>query len=481
MNIKNTCQQYFSQQINPNKKFLKRPTVLLRALSTGERKILSIFKNMGNYKNLYFKQSWLAEASGLSRGRVNTIIKKLTDYGLIAKRYRHMNTSTYKVSSFLTNPTPLIKKILMLICPIYMGLLISRPFYPPFGHQNKHRAFISDMQSLPENGITHTNNKTIKNSTNNSNSYINNYINPSIINGRYNAKSILYDKKEDFIPEIIKTSLKFLNLSWDQKFKLSTFPEKVLSYAFNQIKYGPPFRTSYNWFKYFCEEYCKKYHIKPNLRIYYQLREVFQIEPQKKEELKTMVLVNPRIYYTPKTNTEFYKLKDLNPVCVFIKQYIEMVSHPSSFFVFMSKESCWEIGVAKMVRQAFMGYLSESDLPLKGQYLYPDLVAAKISQLISCPEFKDMQEKFGDETCAKFIELCFEAVENEQSLIVKMIERSIKHSASPYSQDKLLYRTMKLDQFISSADFSYLSNFIGEKNLKQYLYEILNKWMRIIQ
>lgn len=479
MKIKHTSQQYDSETINPSIKFLKNAATALKSLSDGERKVLSIFRNMGNYKRIYFRQTWLAQAANLSRGRVNVIIKKFSDLGLIAKKYRHMNTSNYRVSDFLLNPSPAIKKILLLICIFSSEMLMSRPFRPPFNISYRKEQSIIDIQISTKNRITHTKLETIKNKSDTLNSRVNIYINPSIINGRCTKEKMLSFKKEDFIHPIISSSLSYLNLSWDQKFKLSIFPATVLNYAFTRLKYGPSNKNSYNWFKFFCEEYCKEKKLKPDFRFYYQLVDVYGTDTPKKERVEMKSISQP-VAYSYKLPAGYLAVRKENPLYVFDKQYRFMLDQGANSPI--PPHCLWEMGVAKFVKNSFYGYLGQTNM-------CPDLVLAHIDSLIGDSSYQDIVNAFGLEVAKKFIELCIESVLEEQRYTLNEMKMScygknklsLPDSTQLVLNEHILLRTKNVDEFLRSDSYEYISQLVGEETMKSYIYLMVQNWMQIMQ
>lgn len=451
-----TSQQYVYEQIIPNKKFLARAADNLRSLSPGARKILSIFRNMGTYKKLYFRQTWLAEATGLCRAQVNRIIKKLDEMGLIAKKYRHMNTSNYRVSDFLINPPAKLKKLLTLICIFSVGMLKSQTCKPSV---NKH--------------VTHTLRKILGS---NSNTKFNNYIYIKYsINGRSTAHSMSQFNKEDFIPPIV-SSLKFLDLTWDQKFKLASFPTNALSHAFTRLKYGNGTQNSYAWFKYLCEEYCLQQNIKPNWRLYYQLQEVYGTTSEKKEEKPAVkMIVAPRVTYSYKLPESYLSLRTENPIYIFNKQYRFMLTQVNSV---IPQHALWELGVANFVRASFFGYLNDKNPA-------PDSVLAHIDSLVDSVTYREIVNEFGLAVAKKFIELCLDSVFEEQRYALNRLKVShygkIKEIKKVDLTEHVMYRTKNLDEFLRSDSYVYLSQVVGEDLMKKYVYDMLSNWMKIMQ
>jgi hypothetical protein len=79
---------------------------------------------------LYFAQETIAQETGVSRGHVNRVIKKLAHLGLIDKIYRHMTTCLYVINSSFNDPfilsklTPIFPWLktlfnILLIIPVY--------------------------------------------------------------------------------------------------------------------------------------------------------------------------------------------------------------------------------------------------------------------------------------------------------------------------------------------------------------------------
>ena len=478
MKTKYTCQQYDFEKINPNKKFLARPTAILKSLSAGERRVLSLFRNMGNKPRLYFRQTWIAKMTKLSRGTVNTIIKKFCEFGLIAKKYRHMDTSNYRVSDFLLYPNPVIKKILLLICIFSVQMLQSRPIFPPFKNTDCNNESISDMQKTGKRDLTHNKENTIRRKSDSITSKVNIYINPSIINGRSTVNSF---NKEDFIPPLVN-SLHTLNLTWDQKFRLAPFPHKALDYAYQLLKYSNGAKNSYAWFKYFCEQYCIEKDIKPNFRLYYQLKDVYG-EPQKEEKAEVkQVAPIPKVAYSYKLPMDYLALKQESPLYVFSRMYRQYLNGQK--IPWISDEANLKMGVANMVEFSFYGYCGAKDTNFTGiKSIAPDAVLAHLDSLIESSQYTALVAEFGLDAAALFLQMCFDGIIAEQE---KVISRygvwQTDYSSTPivFTQ-QILYRTQNVDEFMKSDNYSYLAEIMGDDVLKSFIYIIVQNWMKIIQ
>jgi hypothetical protein len=475
MKFKNTSQQYFLEKIIPTTKFSTTAKRYLNSFNAkrGLCRMIRNFISFGRcHKEIYFSQEWLGKKCNIRRETVNRYIKKLDGLGLIAKKFNGVKrASNYRVSEFLLKPTPDIIKVL-----IYLGIflstsgLMSKPVYPPYSGSNDITLIKNDIRSSYSNKL---------------NNYL--YFNNSI-NGRYKKKiqiteksmSVLQEKRDSIEKEL--SELNSLNLTLDQKFKLIVFPQKALSYALTQFRYSSKnqygTKHSYRWFKYLCEEYCNKYDLVPDWRTYYQLQEVF-ITSQPKKEKEEVNVVPPRIAYSYKLPESYLAIRKENPLHIFSKQYRFMLTQSNSV---IPQNALWEMGVARFVRTSFYGYLGEKNM-------CPDLVLAHIDALVDSTEYKNIITEFGLDAGKRFVELCIESVLEEQGYTLNQMKMSYygkgllakKESTELIFTQNIITRTKNVDEFMHSDSYGYLAQLVGETTMKDYIYRIVENWMKIIQ
>lgn len=475
MKFKNTSQQYFLEKIIPTTNFSRSPKKYLNSFKAKPAmcRVIRKFVAFGRcHKEIYFSQDWLGKSCGIRRETVNRYIRELDQFGVIAKKYNGMKkASNYRVSDFLLKPSAEIIKVL-----VYIGVLIStsllnsKPSKPPFIDKNDITLIKNDIRSSNSNKLSN-------------HLYFNNSI-----NRRFTKKSKITEnrmselqKKKDSIEKEL-SELNSLNLTLDQKCKLIVFPRKALDYAFNQFRYsnknqyGTP--HSYKWFKFLCEEYCNKYELVPDWRTYYQLQEVF-VTTQPKKEKEEVKIAPKRTAYSYKLPESYLAIRKENPLYIFSKQYRFMLTQVNSV---IPQHALWEMGVARFVRTSFYGYLEEKNM-------CPDLILAHIDALVDSPEYKNIITEFGLDAGKKFVELCIESVLEEQGYTLNAMKMSYygkgclaqKEPTQMILSDQVVIRTKNVDEFMRSDSYCYLAQLVGETTMKDYIYKIVENWMKIIQ
>jgi len=458
---KNTSQQWDSPKIIPNINFLKDPKSYLNDLAEGSRNVLSIFISFSrSCKRIHFYQAYLARRCKLSLRQVNRIIKKFEQDGLIVKKYNHMRNSYYRVTDMLIKPAKKLLKVLMATCFFAFNVLLSHPLRPPFN-------------SKPD--VIEIRKKTIRSSISNK---LSNYL---FLNNSINSRCRMSEfKKEDFIPEIVQ-SLKGLNLTWEQKFKLSAYPFKALSYAFNQFRYSSTniygTRNNYSWFKYLCEDYCKREKLNPNWRLYYQLVDVYGTEEPKKEKVEMKELTVARQAYSYKLSPNYLALSRYNPLNVFAKQFRTYKSTPLCSWI--NHEDLYQLSVVNLVNRSFLGYCDNNDIA-------PDEMLSRLDSLIDSQEFIELLHTFGAEDMAKFIMICLDAVIADQEYRITQIKNKLSYRGLQLDDtlkfdERIIYRTRNVDEFIRSESFEYIASLLGEHLFKTKIYKIVENWIRIMQ
>lgn len=90
--------------------------MLVRSLTKSQRLVLNELIGMsGKYKNLYMAQGTIGKNLGCTRRTVNSAMRRLSDLGLIAKKYRYMETSLYWVAPWFKEES--IRKLLVKLLP----------------------------------------------------------------------------------------------------------------------------------------------------------------------------------------------------------------------------------------------------------------------------------------------------------------------------------------------------------------------------
>jgi len=457
---KNTSLQWDSPKIIPNIKFLQDPKSYLNELADGSRNVLSIFISFGrSCKRIHFFQAYLAKRCNLSLRQVNRIIKKFEQDGLIAKKYNHMRNSYYRVTDLLLTPAKKLLKVLIATCFFAFGILLSKPMSPPFSFK-------------PD--VTEIRRKTIRSNINHK---LSNHL---FLNNSINSRCRMSEfKKEDFIPEIVQ-SLKGLNLTWDQKFKLSAYPFKALSYAFNQFRYSSTniygTKNNYSWFKYLCEEYCTKEKISPNWRLYYQLVDVYGTEEPKKEKVEMKELPVARQAYSYKLSADYVALGKYNPLDVFIKKISDYKNAAPCSWI--NPQDLYQMSVVNMVNRSFLGYCEYNNIT-------PDSVLSRLDSLIDSEHFIELLQIHGPEDAGRFIIICLDAIIADQEARLRDIQNKLHYRRIPEQpvkfDDKIIYITRNVDEFIRSDSYKYISDVIGELVFRQKVYTLIENWIKIVQ
>lgn len=432
----------------------------MRKFTETEKKVLSIFRNTAHYSSIHFSQMWVAKTCQVTRQTINQIIKKFSQLGLIEKTYRHMKTNIYKVSKFIKAPTPEIKKILLNICFFWVGELMSRPMQPPY----KQGLAENPTQTIYSN-MTYTYN----------NFYLEDmYISSNSINGRQTGKKF---NKEDFVQPIVK---KLKGLTWEQKFKLSVFPINALRHA---ESHGGP-EPRYEWFKYLCEDYCKKKNLRADWRTYYKLCDIFKIKPEvvavkvskktQKEEKMKIDLGSNRPKYTTKMVIGNEETGRTHPVVVFMKSYEQMQNYPFNFVI--SKQKYWQLGVVNMVTPSFITFCGGDLINNSAPNLHPDNVLFSLDRLAWSERFCDLILKFGLDPAKEFLIICIDAILNEQRNFLN----SRKPKTVRLTPVEVLGHQNNINNFLKSENYVYLSSLIGELQMKNYMDELILNWTNLV-
>lgn len=106
--------------VRPEAKALRYPKAFLKSLTNSQRKVIDALLALHySHENIHPTQTYLGQAIGLGRQRVNEVIGELIKLGLVASGYRHLKSCVYKLSAYFFIPQ-VIKKALV-IFPFLMA------------------------------------------------------------------------------------------------------------------------------------------------------------------------------------------------------------------------------------------------------------------------------------------------------------------------------------------------------------------------
>lgn len=424
-------------------------TDFVRYSSSGEKRLILFFlKSSKKYNQMYFTQSFIAKIALLHRVSVNRAIKRLVEYGFITKVYRHMKSCVYQLTDMVINPPRAIKALLEMICFFSISQLLPSPSMPPFrGHATQ--------------DIYYRNYSNLK-----SNNYIYKYT--SNINGR----SAIPQKKEDFIHPMTE-KLKNFNLTVDQKLKISVFHEDALKYALNQLTSKP---KVWPGLKFYLEEYCRLYGIKPNLRQYYVGREIWKDElmkveePQKEvSEILSIGSTRTRAYIKPKCTKDYMALLNTNPLEVFSRQYTQFLKMENHF---LSEHVRWTMGVSNIVKTSFYSFLGSQNISTI-KILY------HIESLMELGEFLEILNQWGPAGAQKFLALCFESALDAQQDALRHTASLQKYRDEEKIKCQVIEMGIELQEFMRSDCYIMMKDILGEEVLRNNIYTLINNWIKL--
>jgi hypothetical protein len=269
----------------PCQRYKENPLLILKELSKSGKSLINLliwFRRLNFNASIWASQTWIAQKLGISRRQVIRLMDALWKIGIIAKDYRHLQTSRYKISSWFFK-----KEIRSKLARFFSNLAILSAI----------------LLTVPNNAFNDSieRNVTVFTPTNIYISSLNCYGNTTRAHTRTDISNGNSMNNEESFNRLITPELQkltdSLGLTQIGQAKLLAYPVESHRYALKSIGL---ISTAINPFEYLCailSKWCTKNNHKPNWSQVYLVMQAYKLnEDEPRLDKSKIKRVEKKVY-----------------------------------------------------------------------------------------------------------------------------------------------------------------------------------------